>query len=158
MAKEIKGFEVWRPPPPPADEPLSRERPPCFLLGIDINKNKYDLTLTGVYWLLLPWLFFITKRLQFTLLEGLLGLVAFASAMGAAIRCMVAGQCPLILFVLFSYLLFHLFAACFSHALYLERSEPEYLEYCDRSRTLQMFFNMLVFAVPVHLVVYVCQS
>ena len=108
---EIKDFRVLRPPEDEGAEPLIDS------VGLPYSRG---LTVTGLFWLLLPFIFLFWKKLKFSMLEFWVTLIIWGISSGAITAgfSKVGSSFGTILF--FNYLTFHSHCLAFTCVIYQE--------------------------------------
>ena len=132
MGKTIKNFKVWHPPKDIVDEPTrvyprdydeSLTSPPVWdsFLGIPYRKERGGLTETGWLWMVLPWVFWFYKKLQCSLLEFMIFIVAWGITSGALLQMATRAHFDIWQIIITLYFSFHISLMIWSAVLYEER-------------------------------------
>ena len=121
MAKEIKDFELWQPPPPPDDEPLFEDEPLWEWLPAWMQRRRERLTSTGAVWAFLPFYFLIKKKLSFSMLEFVIWIAAWGGSVGSITSKLMQSTCPWLAIGIVLYVVSHLHCLMFTSALYHSR-------------------------------------
>ena len=147
MAKEIKGFEIWHPPPEPEDEPFTVEPPLNDYLPGWLPHRRPQLTTTGLIWMLLPFYLLIKKRLSFSLIELLIWIGAWGGSSGTAVSTLSKYHCPWQGLVLIHCAVGHLHCMLFTAALYQFRIEQNAraVRYIESRFTYVLIPQLLLF-------------
>lgn len=120
MPNEIKNFQVWNPP----NEVQDVGEQPLFECEYDnswfsLSRPKSKLTWpTGWFWLALPWLFLIRKKLTFSLLEFHILTLAWGTDSGVLATKLHGLGAPPVTMAVLLYATFHLHLLLFTGALY----------------------------------------